>query len=296
MSHAIERHTTQVGDATLSYLSCGPADGPVVLLLHGIPSSANLWRKVMHGLAATDRRVLAPDLPGYGETVIPEAADHSISGAARLLLDWMKQERLSHLWLVGHDLGGAVAQLMAVEDPERFTRWTLINSPVGDTWPVPIVRLMKMAAKAGLFGTLAPLLPGRDHGRSMLKGGGIHRIDEITDDELEEIFWRKVRDKESRQAFGRHIATLDSSPTEAIESKLPSLGIPAQLIWGTRDTYQTWEEAGTRLQRDLGKPDTTLLGDAAHFVPLDDPTGLLKAMLSWRPGRLAEENEMPETR
>ena len=67
--------TVQVDGVTVLYREAGPADAPVLLLLHGFPTSSLMFRELIPRLA--DRyRVIAPDLPGFGFTVVPAARDY----------------------------------------------------------------------------------------------------------------------------------------------------------------------------------------------------------------------------
>ncbi|MFX8457340.1 alpha/beta fold hydrolase, partial [Acinetobacter baumannii] len=84
MSTAERRHT-DIGRHRLSWLQAGATDAPVALMLHGIPASAELWREVMPAIADAGYCCLAPDLPGYGETVMGPDADYSLGASADLL-------------------------------------------------------------------------------------------------------------------------------------------------------------------------------------------------------------------
>ena len=79
------------GGAQLSLLEAGPADGQPLVLLHGIPTSAELWRGIMPKLAAEGFRCLAPNLPGYGMTRLSPDGDYSIFGAACLSISGSTQ-------------------------------------------------------------------------------------------------------------------------------------------------------------------------------------------------------------
>ncbi|MCA1779868.1 MAG: alpha/beta fold hydrolase [Xanthomonadaceae bacterium] len=126
--------TTLVGGHRISYLDQG--EGPVVLLLHGIPTNNLMWRKVVPALS--DRfRVIAPDLLNFGQSARPEIADVSINAQRRMVFGLMDSLGIGRAHLVAHDIGGGVAQLMAVEHPERIDRLILIDAVSFDSWPVP---------------------------------------------------------------------------------------------------------------------------------------------------------------
>ena len=98
----------------------GPADGPVVLLLHGFPQSSWCWRGVWPALAAAGLRVVAPDQRGYSPDARPaDVADYRMAALvadAVAVLDAVGADR-AHV--VGHDWGAAVAWQLAARHPDR---------------------------------------------------------------------------------------------------------------------------------------------------------------------------------
>ena len=96
---------TFAGD--VAYLRKG--QGPAVLLLHGIPSSSYLWRDVIDPLSGTFD-VLAPDLLGYGDSDKRLDADLSIAAQARYMVAFMETLGVHQAAVIGHDIGGGVAQ------------------------------------------------------------------------------------------------------------------------------------------------------------------------------------------
>jgi haloalkane dehalogenase len=126
------------GGATLrmAYLEVGPADGPVVLLLHGEPSWSFLYRDVMTELAAAGLRAIAPDLVGFGRSDKPLAVgDHSFARH----VEWVRELVEDHLdlrevTLVGQDWGGLIGLRLVAEHPDRFARVVAANTglPTGD--------------------------------------------------------------------------------------------------------------------------------------------------------------------
>jgi pimeloyl-ACP methyl ester carboxylesterase len=89
-------------------------EGPAVVFVHGIPTGPQLWRHVIPRVTAA--RCLAWEMVGYGES-IPESRDRDISVArqAECLAAWIREMKLPKTILVGHGLGGGVAQILAVK-------------------------------------------------------------------------------------------------------------------------------------------------------------------------------------
>jgi pimeloyl-ACP methyl ester carboxylesterase len=74
----VEFRSQTVGDVEVFYRMAGPADAPVVLLLHGFPTASHMFRDLIPHLAG-QYRLIAPDLPGFGNTVAPPRGTFSYS-------------------------------------------------------------------------------------------------------------------------------------------------------------------------------------------------------------------------
>lgn len=124
----------------MAWVETGPADGEVVLLLHGEPSWSFLYRTMMPVLAAAGLRAVAPDLVGFGRSDKPsEVADHTyarhVEWVRSLIVDVLD---LRHVTMVGQDWGGLIGLRLVAEHPHRFARIVAANTglPTGDH-PMP---------------------------------------------------------------------------------------------------------------------------------------------------------------
>jgi haloalkane dehalogenase len=120
----------------VGYVEAGPADGPVVLLLHGEPSWSYLYRKMLPVLADAGLRAIAPDLVGFGRSDKPgDIADHTYARHVA----WMRGFAfdalgLSDVTLFGQDWGGLIGLRLVAENPSRFAGVVAANTglPTGD--------------------------------------------------------------------------------------------------------------------------------------------------------------------
>ena len=134
--------TPGAGDVRMAYVEAGPADGPVVLLLHGEPSWSFLYRTMLPVLAGRGLRAIAPDMVGFGRSDKPaEVADHSYTRH----VEWLRalafdRLDLGQVTLVGQDWGGLLGLRLVAEHPDRFARVVAANTglPTGDE-PMPEV-------------------------------------------------------------------------------------------------------------------------------------------------------------
>ncbi|QGN55019.1 alpha/beta fold hydrolase [Novosphingobium sp. Gsoil 351] len=112
----------QVGDVTVFYREAGPADAPVILLLHGFPTASHMFRDLIP-LLAHRYRLIAPDLPGFGQTKSPPRGEfeYSFDRLADVLTRFVDALSLDRYALYIFDYGAPVGLRLAMRHPERVT-------------------------------------------------------------------------------------------------------------------------------------------------------------------------------
>ncbi len=253
------RQERVVGGDTVRWLEQG--EGPPVVLVHGIPTTPALWRHVMPRVAG---RCLAVEMLGYGDS-IPDGAGRDIGLAAQAdrLLAWLDALGLESPVLVGHDLGGGVAQIAAARQPRRFGGIVLTNAVCYDSWPIPSVTAMQRGApmlrllpQLAVYPMFVQLLHrGHDDPQQAREAVGVH--------------WRPYVTHGAAASMMRQAASLHVEDTLGVADRLPGLGLPARVVWGEADQFQK-VAYGARLAKDLG---TTLrrIPGGRHFTPEDHP-------------------------
>lgn len=252
------RQYADVGGIRMSWIEQG--EGIPVILLHGIPTSPDLWRHVIPRLSGV--RVLAWEMVGYGHFLSEgEGRDISVAQQAEYLAQWMDKLGIERAILAGHDLGGGVAQILAVRHPRLCSGLFLTNAIGYDSWPIPsviamremggIVRMLPDAAFEALL--LSLFLRGHDDMRKAKVAFHLHI--------------RRYVEARGAAAMVRQVEALDVNDTLAIADQLPSLNIPARLAWGDADQFQKIGYA-ERFSRDLGAPLRRISG-GKHFTPED---------------------------
>lgn len=154
--HWVEVPDGEGGTLRVHHVDEGPADGPVVLLLHGEPSWSYLYRTMIPPLVATGHRCIAPDLVGFGRSDKPtRQQDHSYARH----VDWMAaalfdQLDLRDVTVFCQDWGGLIGLRLVARAPERFARIVVANTglPTGDRkMPEAFRRWQQFAATAPSF-------------------------------------------------------------------------------------------------------------------------------------------------
>ena len=122
------------------YREAGPADAPVVLLLHGFPTSSFQYRELIPRLA-DKYRVIAPDLPGFGFTEVPEGRHYTYTfdAIAKTIMAFTDALRLKRYALYVFDYGAPTGFRLAMAHPERVTAIVSQNGNayeegLGDAW------------------------------------------------------------------------------------------------------------------------------------------------------------------
>lgn len=249
-----------VDGTALRWLEQG--SGQPVVLVHGIPTSPTLWRHVAPLLP--DLRVLAFELTGYGES-IPAGRDRDISVGAQAdrLNAWIEHLDLGPVTLVGHDLGGGVVHIAAVRRPDLCAGLLITNGIGYDSWPIRSVKAMRAAAP--LLSRL-PAVALRPAFAMLLARG--HDDLAIARQSLA-LHARPYDAHGGGAAMARQVSALDVRDTLAVQDRLPSLQVPARIVWGVADPFQKLEY-GERFARDLGTTVRRIEG-GKHFTPEDHP-------------------------
>lgn len=280
---ATKKHTA-VGNARVAYVDEG--SGPPLLLLHGCPFSSFVWRKVIPALATT-HRCLAPDLLGLGDTETAADADWSLPAQEAMVLGFLKALGLERVPVVGHDHGGAVAQMLAARHPDRLERLVLCNAEAYDNWPSaderPLVKITQLprigAAVMRVYGTRRVL-------RLVLGMAKAVNNRAVLDDELVDGYRRaNLGDAHRRAKTARFLAgqvdPANNAWTGAIVEGLRSFDKPTLLLWGADDPHfgPQWAE---RLAADIpGVVGVELLADTGHLLMEERPVEVATTILEF---------------
>jgi 2-hydroxymuconate-semialdehyde hydrolase len=256
VTEPLERKRARVSGGELAYVDEG--DGPVVVLLHGFPTSAHLWRDLVPILAPR-ARAIAPDLLGYGYSEKPKDADLHIRAQASHVRELLEGLGVDEFAVVGHDIGGGIAQLLAFEDGVRTL--ALIDSISLDSWPVEGVRMIQEADPVGVDEGFAVELV------KVSFDLGMRRRERLADEDIEEFVrpWR-----EEPAALIRAARGIDGVGLEGTEDRLAALDVRTLVLWGEDDPYQPAEHA-ERLGGLLPGATVATLPGCSHFVTEDAP-------------------------
>jgi pimeloyl-ACP methyl ester carboxylesterase len=255
-----------------------PSTGrPVLLLVHGMAGSSTTWREVMPALAER-YTVIAPDLPGHGESDKPRQ-DYSLGAHANVLRDLLIALGIDHATVVGHSLGGGVAMQLAYQHPQLCERLVLVASGgLGHdvSW------MLRALAFPGVEYLTPVLFPSfvRNAGNAIsrrLRSLGVRapRVEEQ---------WRSyvsLTDPETRHAFLRTLRSVVDAGGQTVSAHdrlyLTSL-LPTLIIWGERDRIIRVAHAH---DAHAAMPGSRLVifEESGHFLPTEEPARFVEAIV-----------------
>jgi pimeloyl-ACP methyl ester carboxylesterase len=264
------RKTVETPSGRISFIEKGT--GPAAIFVHGVPLNGYHWRHALEGLADL-RRCIAPDLMGLGYSEVGSDQPLDFEAQAQMLFQFLDALDIQTIDLVGNDSGGAVAQILATNAPDRIRSLTLTNCDTHDNWPpeafMPIVNL----GKAEQFGhALASLLANPEAARSPQGlGVGFEFPERLTEDILAVYLSPVTATEERRSQVSRYVAVQDCAQTVRIEDRLKAFDKPTLIIWADRDVFfpAPWAEW---LARTIpGTRKVEILNGARLFFPEERP-------------------------
>jgi len=253
--------------------------GAPVILIHGTPWTAHSWRDVARRLADAGHHVHLYDMLGFGQSERPADPDVDTSVTAQLpiLLALMDHWGLRHAHIVGHDIGGAVAQRLAVQQPHKILSLTLIDCVSRDSWPSERTRTQMAQGLDGLLAQAPQAHRAQFHDwmltavedRDGLRAGALDR------------YLAAICGPVGQASFIQHqMRHYDPRHTLEVHDRLarpqPFL---VHLIWGASDQWQqpAWAE---RLHAHIPGSRLTLIPGGGHLVMEDQPLAVTNAILA----------------
>ncbi len=270
----LKRNCVAIGPYRLSMARGG--HGPSIVLLHGIPTHGFLWREVAPRLVETGFEVTVFDLLGYGDSDKPVDADLGIAAQARYIVDALEEVGWRGGYIVGHDIGGGIAQLIALANPNVITGLVLIDTIAYDSFPEPGIARLKEPVWDDIL-----TAPDFDLKKGFAKGlmRGVVHADRVTT-ALIDAYERPFRGVEGRKAYLRAARALRTEDLASRMVAIENLPVPTLVIWGERDVFQPITY-GQRLAEAMTDARLEIVADAGHFLPEDAPEFLAELIVKF---------------
>jgi haloalkane dehalogenase len=241
--------------------------GTSVLLMHGVPVSSFLYRKLIAELANRSLRGVAFDLPGLGLAERPRDFDYTWTGLGRFAAAAVEAVAPDGFHLVVHDVGGPVGFELAAAMPDRVRSLTMLNTLIEvDTFKRPW--FMEPFARRGVGEAWLRSLTRRAN-RILFVRNGIADRAAISDAEIDAHHALLKRDDGGR-AFLRIMRGFERTrdKRDLYVSTVRDVPYPVQVVWGDRDPALTLSRHGEEARRAAGL-DNIHTVPAKHFLQED---------------------------
>ncbi len=266
IAFSIERVRSGVHPASLvvdgkrwHYLEGGSADAPVALLLHGFGGDKDNWTRFANYLT-DDFRVIAPDLPGFGDSVRHADWNYSLPAQRDRLIAFVGALGLERFHIVGNSMGGHLAALYAHRHPEQVRSLSLFNN-AGIAAPNPSE--VRLAVERGE----SPLI--------LSSPEDFDRLIALISFKPPFIPWPAKR-VVARQAFERAAFNqtifddYKDDRSAGLEPILPEIGVPVLILWGEYDRVLDVSSVDV-MKPLLPQAQVIIMKDTGHIPMLERP-------------------------
>jgi pimeloyl-ACP methyl ester carboxylesterase len=242
--------------------------GPPLVAIHGFGASLYTWHAIRQTLEAT-HTVHAFDLKGHGLSPKPDDGKYSVHDQAALIADYIKDQGLSNVTLVGHSFGGGVSLALAL-DLIQHAPGTLGSLVVidGAAYNQPLPGFIR-ALRLPILGALSQyLLPISWQVRIVLRLAFFHD-ERITDDAVA-AYGAALRMPGGRRALRETARQILPADIEALAAQYPTIHVPALIIWGREDQIvPLW--VGERLSAALPNARLVVFDQVGHVPHEETP-------------------------
>ena len=243
----VESRSVTVAGHRVHYNAEGPAEGPVVVLVHGLGGRGEDWHGLAPYLAKAGFRVYMPDLPGYGRSEKPADFSYSVPDEAAVVLGFLDALGLKQVDLGGWSMGGWIAQRIGSEHPERVRRLILFDSAGIYETPKWDTRLFTPSTPADLDQLDALLMPNPP--------------------KVPGFIARDILRISKKNAWVIH-RTLDRALTgrDTTDSLLPGLKMPVLIVWGAEDKITPLSQ-GEKIHQLVTQSQLEVFAGCGHLAP-----------------------------
>lgn len=276
-AYADARRFIDLPQGRIAYVAQG--QGPAALFIHGIPLNGYHWRHQIAALADL-RQCICPDLMGLGASEVAPGTPLDFHAQAGMLIALIDALGLDRVDLVGNDSGGAIAQILATQVPDRIRSLTLTNCDTHGNWPPPAFMPILDLAKAGHLGhAFAAFLADPALAQSPQGLGVAFEFpDRLTPELLATYLGPLVATPARMAQLDAYVSAIERSPTQALLDALRAFEPPTLIVWGDDDVFFGAEWGAWLAQTIPGVRRYEVLPGARLFFP-EERADALNALL-----------------
>ena len=267
--------TVNAGEFTISVTDHGPADGDVVLMIHGFPDSARLWRHQIPVLVEAGYRVVAPDLRGFGRSDRPgRVADCGMFAMCTDMVAVLDDIGADRAHVVGHDWGAAVAWSLAGMARDRVRSLTAIS--VGHPGAFAAAGLAQREKSWYML-----LFQFEAVAEEWLSGNDWYWLRRWTHSEEIE-HWIADLSRPGALTSALNIYRANMPPESLLSSPLTTpVEVPVLGVWSTDDVALTEKQMAGSEAFTTDEWRYERIEGVGHWIPLEAPDRLNTLLIEW---------------
>lgn len=268
------------GDVELAVTEHGPADGPPVLMIHGFPDSARLWRSQIPFLTNAGYRVVAPDIRGYGLSDKPESVDdYSIGTVAEDMLAVLDDAGIEDAHVVGHDWGAALSWYLAIAHPHRVK--SLVTLSVGHPTAFGSAGIRQLEKTWYML-----LFQFEGFAERWLSDDDWANLRAWTGGHPETANWIENLSRPGGLTGALGIYRANMGPERLVKGppRLPDVKVPVMGVWSSRDVALTEDQMTESAGYVSAEFRYERIEGVGHWIPVEAPDQLNSLLLDWLEG------------
>lgn len=254
---AIATHSVPINSGRISYNQVGT--GQPILLLHGLFAEKEQWNSMMCQLSTAGYQVIAPDLPGYGNSTGFATRDYTLKNQVILLHELTNKLGIHLFDVAGSSMGGAIASLYSQRYPEQLRSVAFIGSPLG-------VIDWASSVRNSIFNGINPFIPITEEQFDLEISLLFVTPPTIPDS----VKTQRVNDYITRNRHYQKIWDIVNLYDDVLcQRRRVSSQLPTLAIWGTEDKIYDISGA-SRLQRCIPRTQVIRLPQAGHLLLIEN--------------------------
>jgi len=250
-------------------------EGPVVVLLHGLPLSSWEWRHFV-GVLSQNYRVISPDLYGFGYSDRPRDGDYSWSAYGRWMNAFLDAVNVDHATFVVTDIAGPISFELLATSPEKVRGLVIANTWYSDeAFNMPFLLKLLSWSPTGWMG-----IYGTNRAMVTLQTRALFADIEKSKGEFEDQIWMNVKTIQSRKILQKVMRGFQFDRKHIYQESLQSFDGPVLLAWGEQDPAISIENIGL-FQLMLPQAEIERYSDAGHFLAQEKPVDFSKRIVEF---------------
>ena len=254
------------------YIECY-GSGPPIVMLHGFGGNVYTWRHLIGPLSKSNELILI-DLKGFGKSPKPKDNLYRLQDQAKLIYQFIDENNLRGLTLVGHSLGGVIALLVSlelIEKPEALSKLVMLDS-AGYRQALPtFIRILRIPIVRSI-----PFPSNKKKVRLSLKKAYFH--DEKITEEQVSAYAKPLDSDGAKHALVKTAKSLRPSDIEETSRRYREITVPTLIIWGRYDEVVPLK-VGEKLHAAIPNSALEIIENCGHIPHEEKPDETIEKLL-----------------